>query len=73
MGFQIGHQLFENRSYPFRMGALTLTNSRISVKSENQKTSEGYENYIFRIYGENEIYGYKICDFSIRIRFIMNY
>ena len=42
---------------------LTLTNSRLSVKSENQKGLKDYENYIFRIYRENGIYLYKIRDF----------
>ena len=42
-------------------------------KSDNKKSLKYYRNYIFRIYRENEIYWYKIRDFSIRIRFTMNY
>ena len=38
---------------------LTLTNSRLSVKSDNKKRSDDYENYIFRIYRENGIYWYQ--------------
>ena len=35
--------------------------------------SECYENYIFKIYRENEIYWHKIHDFFIRNGFTMNY
>ena len=31
-----------------KVKALTLTNSRCTVKSENQPESEDYKNYIFR-------------------------
>ena len=33
-----------------KVKALTLTNSQSHVKSDNQKMSEDYKNYIFRIY-----------------------
>ena len=53
--------------------ALTLTNSWLSIKSNNKKGSEDYKNYIFRIYRENGNYWYKIRDFFIIIGFTINY
>ena len=37
-----------------KVKALTLTNSRCSIKSEYQKVSKDYENYIFGNYREME-------------------
>ena len=36
---------FDREKLKVKLKALTLTNSRCSVKSENQTESEGYQNY----------------------------
>ena len=38
---------FDREKSKVKVKASTLTNSRCSVKSENQTESEDYENYIF--------------------------
>ena len=39
--------VFDREKSKVKVKTLTLTNIRCTVKSENQKVSEDYENYIF--------------------------
>ena len=47
---------FDRENSKVKVKVLTLTNTRCSVKSDNQKVSEDYENYIFRNKRKNGIY-----------------
>ena len=47
---------FDREKSKVKVKALTLTNNKCFIKSENQKKSEDYKNYIFGNYRENGIY-----------------
>ena len=40
---------FDREKLKVKVKALTLTNSMCTVKSKNQKVSEDYENYIWKL------------------------